>query len=123
MAGSTKAVKPDGTEAVLAAIAEMPEPDRTTATKLHEMIMAAVPDLSPRLWYTQPAYAKGGPKGKVVVFFRSAAKDGERYFSLGFSSAANLDDGNVWPTSYAVTKLTSADAKRLTPIVQQAAAD
>jgi hypothetical protein len=120
---ATNAAKPDGEAAVLAVIEEMPEPDRTTARALHEMVMAAVPELSPRLWYTQPAYAKGGPKGKVVVFFRSAAKDGERYFSFGFSSAANLDDGNVWPTSYAVTELTPADAERLTPIVRQAAAD
>jgi hypothetical protein len=117
------AKKPDGEEGVLAVIAEMPEPDRTTAEKLHAAITKAAPELTPKLWYGQPAYAKGGPKGKVIVFFRGAAVDGERYLSLGFSGSANLDDGNVWPTAYAVTKLTVADAKRIAALVKQAASD
>ena len=117
------AKKPDGEEGVLAVIAEMPEPDRSIAQKLHATIRKAAPELSPRLWYGQPAYAKGGPKGKVVVFFRGAAVDGERYLSLGFSGHASLDDGNVWPTAYAVTELTAADAERIAAIVEQAASD
>jgi hypothetical protein len=78
---------------------------------------------APKLWYGQPAYAKGGAKGKVIVFFRGAAVDGERYVSLGFSGNANLDDGNVWPTAYAVTKVTAADAKAIAALVKRAASD
>lgn len=115
--------KPDGAEGVLAVIAEMPEADRVIAEKLHATITKAAPELTPKLWYGQPAYAKGGAKGKVIVFFRGAAIDGERYLSLGFSGNANLDDGNVWPTAYAVTKLTAADAKAIAALVKRAAAD
>jgi uncharacterized protein YdhG (YjbR/CyaY superfamily) len=117
------AKKPDGAEGVLAVIAEMPEPDRTIAEKLHATITKAAPELTPKLWYGQPAYARGGAKGKVIVFFRGAAIDGERYVSLGFSGNANLDDGNVWPTAYAVTKVTAADAKTIATLVKRAASD
>lgn len=117
------AKKPDGPEGVLAVIAEMPEADRVIAEKLHATITKAAPDLTPKLWYGQPAYAKGGAKGKVIVFFRGAAIDGERYLSLGFSGNANLEDGNVWPTAYAITKLTAADAKAIAALVKRAAAD
>lgn len=117
------AKKPDGVEGVLAVIAEMPEPDRTIAEALHATITGAAPNLTPKLWYGQPAYAEGGAKGTVVVFFRGAAVDGERYVSLGFSGHANLDDGNVWPTAYAITKVTKADAERIADLVARAASD
>ena len=112
------AKKPAGEEGVLATIAEMPEPDRGIAERLHATIRAAAPDLTPKLWYGQPAYAKGT---KVVCFFRGAAVDGERYLTLGFSGEANLDDGKVWPTAYAVAGLTKADEKRIGALVKQAA--
>lgn len=112
------AKKPDGEEGVLAVIAEMPEPDRAIAERLHATIVASAPDLTPKLWYGQPAYAKGG---KVVCFFRGAAIDGERYLSLGFSGAAHLDDGNFWPTAYAITELTAADTKKIAALVKRAA--
>jgi hypothetical protein len=113
----SKAKRPPGEEGVLEVIAEMPDSDRAVATKLHETIRAAAPELTPKLWYGQPAYAKDG---KVVCFFRGAAIDGERYLSLGFSSEANLDDGGFWPTAYAVTKVTDADARKIAALVQQA---
>jgi hypothetical protein len=113
------AAKKDETDKVLAKIAEMTDRDKELAERLHEVITTASPGLTPRLWYSQPAYAKDG---KVVVFFRGADVDGERYLSLGFSGNAALDDGNVWPTSYAVTKLTDADAKRIGALVKKAAA-
>jgi len=110
--------KPDPEDEVLAVIAAMPDADRTIAEKLHATIRASAPGLQPKLWYKQPAYAKNG---KVVCFFRGAAVDGERYLSFGFSGEANLDDGSMWPTAYALTKLTSADAKRIGALVQRAA--
>lgn len=113
-----KKPKVDPEEAVLTTIAEMPAADRAIAERLHAVIRASAPDLAPKLWYGQPAYAKDG---KVVCFFRGAEVDGERYLSLGFSGSANLDDGNVWPTAYAVTKLTKADEKRIGALVDKAA--
>lgn len=113
-----RAAKASGEDAVLATIAEMPETDRVIAERLHGIIRAAAPELAPRLWYGQPAYAK---QGKVVCFFRGAEVDQERYLTLGFSSDANLDDGEMWPTAYAVTGITDADAKRIGALVTQAA--
>lgn len=112
--------KKDPTAEVLETIAAMTERDRAIAQRLHEVITAAAPDLSPRLWYKQPAYALGGPKGKVVCFFRGADVDGERYLSLGFSQEAQLDDGGMWPTSYAITEIDDSVADRITTLVKRA---
>ncbi len=109
--------RPAGEAGVLEVIAEMPEPDRKLATKLHETIRAAAPDLAPKLWYGQPAYAKDGG---VICFFRGAAIDGERYLTFGFSGKAQLDEGSFWPTAYAVTKLSAADAKEIAALVRRA---
>ncbi len=109
--------KMDGASAVLAKIAEMPEPDRTLAERLHAIIMASAPDLTPRLWYGMPAYAKDG---KVVCFFQGAHKFNARYATLGFSDAANLDDGAMWPTSFALRDLTGAEEARIVALVKQA---
>jgi hypothetical protein len=103
--------------ALLAKIAEMPEPDRVMAERLHELVMAAAPELSPRTWYGMPAYAKDG---KVVCFFQSAHKFKARYATVGFSDRANLDAGSMWPTSFALTKLTRADETRIAALVKQA---
>lgn len=116
-AGPKRAAKPDPAAVVLAVIAEMPAADRRIAKRLHEVILTSAPELSPKLWYGQPAYAKGG---KVVCFFRGAAVDKERYLSLGFSSEANLDDGSFWATSFAVVGLTKEDEQRIAELVQQA---
>ena len=110
--------KKDTTAEVLETIAAMTDKDRTIAERLHEVITTSAPELTPRLWYKQPAYA--GPDGKVVVFFRGADVDGERYVSLGFSSNAALDDGNVWPTSFAVTKVTDEDVTTIAALVTKA---
>ncbi len=109
--------KADGEGDVLAKIAEMPEPDRAMAERLHAIIKTAAPELSPRTWYGMPAYAKDG---KVVCFFQSAAKFKSRYATLGFSDKANLDDGTMWPTSFALTQLTTADEARITEFVKHA---
>jgi uncharacterized protein YdhG (YjbR/CyaY superfamily) len=103
--------------AVLAKIADMPEPDRAMAERIHAVIKASAPALSPRLWYGQPAYAKDG---KVVCFFQSAQKFNTRYATLGFNDAANLDDGDMWPTSFALTALSDADAARIGALVKKA---
>src|SRR5262247_1101708 len=95
----------DGESAVFAKIAEMPEPDRAMAKRLHAIVKASAPALSPKTWYGMPAYAKGG---KVVCFFRPAYKFKDRYATFGFNDAANLDQGAMWPTSFALTELTSA---------------
>ncbi|MCD0446495.1 DUF1801 domain-containing protein [Glycomyces sp. A-F 0318] len=96
----------------------MAEPDGATATRLHAVITAAAPELAPKLWYGQPAYARDG---KVVCFFRSGQVDKERYSSLGFTTEANLDeDGGLWPTSYAVTELTEAGEATVSRLVKQA---
>ncbi|MDP9494350.1 MAG: DUF1801 domain-containing protein [Actinomycetota bacterium] len=107
----------DGESEVLAKIAEMPEPDRTMAQRIHGVIKASAPDLSARLWYGQPAYAKDG---KVVCFFQNAQKFKTRYATFGFSDEANLDEGAMWPTSFALTKLTAADEKRIAALVKKA---
>jgi hypothetical protein len=111
------AEKADGESAVLAKIAELPEPDRAMGKRLHAVITASAPGLSPKLWYGMPAYAK---EGKVVCFFQSAQKFKTRYATLGFSDEAKLDEGAVWPTSYALKKLTPADEARIGALVKKA---
>ena len=117
-AREVKAGKADGESDVLAKIAEMPEPDRVMAERLHALIKAGAPDLSPRTWYGMPAYAKDG---KVVCFFQSAEKFKARYATFGFSDKANLDDGTMWPTSFALKRLTAADEKEIGALVKKAA--
>ncbi len=112
-----RADKADGESAVLAKIAEMPEPDRAMAERLHAVIKASAPALSPRLWYGMPAYAKDG---KVVCFFQSAQKFKTRYATFGFSDEANLDEGAMWPTAFALTELTAADEARIGALVKKA---
>ena len=107
----------DGEDAVLAAIAAMSGSDRVIGQRLHAVIRAAAPDLSPKTWYGMPAYAKDG---KVVCFFRSAEKFKERYVTLGFNDSARLDDGNVWPISYAITKLTDTEETKIAQLVKRA---
>jgi len=109
--------KADGESAVLAKIAEMPEPDRTMGKRLHEIVKASAPALSPRTWYGMPAYAKDG---KVVCFFQSADKFKSRYATLGFSDEASLDDGALWPTSFALKKLTAVEEKKIAALVKKA---
>ncbi len=109
--------KVDGESEVLAKIAEMPEPDRVMAERVHAIIKAYAPSLTPRTWYGSPAYAKDGD---VVCFFQSAQKFKSRYATLGFNDAANLDDGTMWPTSFALTALTAADEKRIGALVKKA---
>jgi hypothetical protein len=111
------AAKADGDDAVLAVIAAMPDWERAIGDRLHAIIRASAPELSARLWYGQPAYAKGG---KVVCFFRGAEVDNERYVTLGFSREANLDEGHMWPTAYALTGLSAADEERIAALVKQA---
>jgi uncharacterized protein YdhG (YjbR/CyaY superfamily) len=113
-AGKDKAV---GEDAVLAAIAAMPEPDRAMAERLHALIKASAPALSPKTWYGMPAYARDG---KVVCFFQSAQKFKTRYATFGFSEEANLDDGTMWPTAFALTELTAADEARIGALVKKA---
>jgi uncharacterized protein YdhG (YjbR/CyaY superfamily) len=108
----------DGESAVLAKIAEMPEPDRAMAERLHAIVKASAPSLSPKTWYGMPAYAKDG---KVVCFFQSAAKFKARYATFGFSDKANFDDGNMWPTYFALKELTSAEEKKIAGLVKKAA--
>lgn len=102
---------------VLTKIAELPEPDRTMATRLHAIITANAPTLAPRLWYGMPAYAKDG---KVICFFQSAQKFNTRYATLGFSDAAMLDDGVMWPTAFALTELTPAAEAQVAALVRRA---
>jgi hypothetical protein len=109
--------KADGAADVAAKIAEMAKPDRVMAERLHAIILASSPDLSPRTWYGMPADAKDG---KVVCFFQSGEKFKSRYATLGFQDAANLDEGSMWPTSYALKKLTSADEKAIAALVKKA---
>jgi uncharacterized protein YdhG (YjbR/CyaY superfamily) len=109
-----------GERAVLAKIAEMPEPDRALAERLHAIIEVSAPALSPKTWYGMPAYAKDG---KIVCFFQSAHKFKSRYASLGFNDAANLDDGVMWPTSFALTKLTATEEARIRALVKKAVAE
>ncbi len=107
----------DGESDVLAKIAELPEPDRALAERLHALITASAPALTPRTWYGMPAYAKDGD---VVCFFQSAQKFKSRYATLGFSDKANLDDGEMWPTSFALKALTAAEEARIGALVRQA---
>jgi len=113
----SRADKADGEGELLAKIAEMPAPDRALGKRLHDVIKAAAPSLSPRLWYGMPAYAKDG---KVVCFFQSAQKFKTRYAELGFSDAANLDEGALWPVAYALKELTAADEARISALVKKA---
>jgi uncharacterized protein YdhG (YjbR/CyaY superfamily) len=113
----SRADKADGETAVLAKIAELPEPDRALGERLHAVIKASTPALSPRLWYGMPAYAKDG---KVVCFFQSAQKFNTRYATFGFSDQANLDEGAMWPTAFALTELTAADESRIGALVKKA---
>jgi hypothetical protein len=109
--------KADGERDVLAKIATMPAPDRALGERLHKIIKASAPALSPRLWYGMPAYAKDG---KIVCFFQSGQKFNTRYATLGFSDAANLDEGSMWPNAYALTKLTAADEAKIGALVKKA---
>jgi len=109
--------KADGERDVLEKIAEMPEPDRAMAERIHAIVKATAPDLSPRTWYGMPAYAKGG---KVICFFQSAAKFNARYATFGFNDAAKLDDGAMWPTAFALKELTPADEERIAALVRKA---
>ena len=104
-------------QAVLDKIAAMPEPDRAMATRVHAIVTAAAPELAPRLWYGMPAYAKNG---QVVCFFQDAKKFRSRYATLGFSDKAKLDDGTMWPTSFALTELTPAVESRIAALVKRA---
>ncbi len=112
-----RADKADGESDVLAKIAEMPEPDRAMAERLHEIVKASAPALSPKTWYGMPAYAKDG---KVVCFFQSADKFKSRYATLGFNDSAKLDEGAMWPTSFALTQLTAAEEARIVELVSKA---
>ena len=112
-----RAAKGDGEREVLAKLAEMPGPDRALGERLHAIIKANAPDLSPRLWYGMPAYAKDD---KVVCFFQGAGKFKTRYATLGFSDQANLDDGRLWPTSFALTELTAAEEAAIVALVRKA---
>jgi uncharacterized protein YdhG (YjbR/CyaY superfamily) len=109
--------KADGESAVLAKIAEMPEPDRVMAERLHAIIKASAPALSPKTWYGMPAYAKGG---KIVCFFQSAQKFKSRYATFGFNDEAKLDEGAMWPTAFALKELTAAEEERIAALVKKA---
>lgn len=108
----------EGERAVLAAIAELPDADRALAERFHAIVTASAPALWPKTWYGMPAYARDG---KVVCFFKSASKFNSRYATIGFEDAANLDQGTMWPTSFALTKLTAADEKAIAALVKHAA--
>jgi uncharacterized protein YdhG (YjbR/CyaY superfamily) len=112
------ASKAEALDAMLAKIAEMDDANRTLAEQIHAIVTAAAPSLSPKLWYGSPAYAKDGA---VVCFFQESTKFTTRYATLGFSDLAKLDDGAMWPTSYALTKLTAADKKKISALVKKAA--
>ena len=112
-----KAGKGGGESAVLAKLAAMPEPDRALGKRLHAIVMASAPTLEPKLWYGMPAYARDG---KVVCFFQSAQKFKTRYATFGFSDKATLDEGKMWPTSFAVQQLTPADEARIAALVKKA---
>jgi uncharacterized protein YdhG (YjbR/CyaY superfamily) len=112
-----RAAKADGESEVLAKIAEMRETDRAMAERIHAVVKASAPALSPRTWYGMPAYAKDG---KVVCFFQSAQKFNTRYATLGFNDVANLDEGTMWPVAFALTELTAADEARIGALVKKA---
>ena len=113
-----EAQRADGESAVLAKIAEMPEPDRAMAERLHAVITTSAPGLSPKTWYGMPAYAN--KDGKVVCFFMSAQKFNSRYATLGFNDEANLDEGAMWPTSFALKELTAAEEAKISALVKRA---
>lgn len=106
-----------GEKDVLAAIAKMPEPDRKLAARLHDLIKASAPELAPKTWYGMPAYTKDD---KIVCYFRPASKFKDRYATFGFNDKAKLDDGNMWPSSFALTKLTVAEENRVTALIKKA---
>ena len=108
----------EGLRDLLAKIAEMPAPDRAMAGRIHTIVTAAAPELDPKTWYGMPAYAKNG---KLVCFFKAASKFDSRYATFGFEETANLDDGTMWPTSYALTELTPADEAKISALVKKAA--
>jgi uncharacterized protein YdhG (YjbR/CyaY superfamily) len=112
-----EARKAEGESALLAKVAEMPEPDRAMAKRLHEIVKASAPALSPKTWYGMPAYARDG---KVVCFFQSADKFKSRYATVGFSDEANLDEGAMWPTSFALKELTAAAEAKIGALVKKA---
>jgi uncharacterized protein YdhG (YjbR/CyaY superfamily) len=116
--GGSRTTNNDGEADVLAKIAEMPEPDRAMAERLHAIVKASAPALSPRTWYDMPAYAKDG---HVVCFFQSAQKFKTRYATFGFSDKANLDEGTLWPVVFALKQLTPADEVRIGALVKKAA--
>lgn len=111
------AAKADSERDLLAKLAEMPEPDRVLGERIHAIVKANAPSLAPRTWYGMPAYAKNG---KVLCFFTPASKFKERYATFGFNGNANLDDGTMWPTSFALTRLSAADEKRLGALLKKA---
>lgn len=113
-----EAEKADGLEALLAKVAEMPEPDRSLATRIHAIVTASAPGLLPKTWYGMPAYANS--EGKIVCFFQAADKFKARYATFGFNDTARLDDGSTWPTAFAVKSLTAADEARLAALVKKA---
>jgi uncharacterized protein YdhG (YjbR/CyaY superfamily) len=113
----SRAGKADGERDVLAKIAEMPGRDRAMAKRLHAIVKASAPNLSPKTWYGMPAYAKDG---KIVCFFQSAQKFNSRYATFGFNDTANLDEGTMWPTSFALKELTAADEARIARLVKKA---
>jgi uncharacterized protein YdhG (YjbR/CyaY superfamily) len=110
--------KAEGESDVLAAIAEMPEQDRAMAERLHAIVKASAPDLAPKTWYGMPAYAN--KDGKVVCFFQSAHKFNSRYATFGFNDVANLDEGTMWPTSFALKGLTTTEEERIATLVKKA---
>jgi uncharacterized protein YdhG (YjbR/CyaY superfamily) len=112
-----EAAKADGEKALLAKVAEMKGTDKALATRLHAIITAAAPSLSPKTWYGMPAYAKDG---KILCFFQSAAKFDARYATFGFSDEANIDQGPMWPTSWALKELTAAEEKKIVALVKKA---
>lgn len=116
--GSRRSSKGDGERDLLARLAEMPDADRTLGERLHALIRASAPDLSPRLWYGMPAYAN--EEGKVVCFFQAASKFNTRYATLGFSDTASLDDGAMWPTAFALKEMTDAEASQIEALVKKA---
>jgi len=111
------AKKNDGEAAVLEAIASMSEPDRTMSTRLHAIIMHSAPTLMPRTWYGMPAYTNGD---KIICFFRSRQKFGERYMTLGFNDTAKLDEGDMWPIYYALKQLTASEESKIAALVKKA---
>jgi uncharacterized protein YdhG (YjbR/CyaY superfamily) len=115
--GRASKSRAEGERAALAKIAEMPEPDRSMAERIHAIITSSAPALSPKTWYGMPAYAK---HGKVVCFFQGADKFKARYATLGFNDAANLDEGNMWPTAFALRGLTDVEEARIAELVKKA---